>query len=67
MTSSICCPLWSSVYECHTVECAFTSPVRTECSTFVMWLYVVLYVCISCFVVRGCAVSGRYIDVCNCV
>ena len=26
----------------------------------------VLYVCVSCFVVRGCAVSRRYIDVCNC-
>ena len=30
-TSAISCPLWSSVYECHRVECAFTSPVRTEC------------------------------------
>ena len=28
MTSTISCPLWSSVYECHRVECAFTSPVR---------------------------------------
>ena len=27
MTSGICCPLWSSVYECHKVECTFTSPV----------------------------------------
>ena len=25
-----------------------------------------LYVGVSCFVVRGCAVSRRYIDVCNC-
>ena len=24
------------------------------------------YVCVSCFVVRGCAVSRRYIDVCYC-
>ena len=31
MTSSISCPLWSSVYECHKVECAFRPPVRTEC------------------------------------
>ena len=31
MTSSISCALWSSVYECHKVECAFTSPVRIEC------------------------------------
>ena len=30
MTSAISCPLWSSVYEYHKVECAFTSPVRTE-------------------------------------
>ena len=29
-------------------------------------LYAVLYVRVSCFVVRGCAVSRRYIDVCNC-
>ena len=26
----------------------------------------VLNVCVSCFVVCGCAVSRRYIDVCNC-
>ena len=25
-------------------------------------LYAVLYVCVSCFVVRGCGVSRRYID-----
>ena len=36
MTSAISCPLWSSVYECHKVECAFTSLVRTECAMFVM-------------------------------
>ena len=36
MTSAISCPLWSSVYECHDVECAFTSPVRTECGMFVI-------------------------------
>ena len=33
---AISCPLWSSVYECQRVECAFTSPVRTECGMFVM-------------------------------
>ena len=37
MTSAISCPLWSSVYECHRVECAFTSSVRTECYMFVMY------------------------------
>ena len=32
-----------------------------------MW-YVcdVMYVRVTCVVVRGCAVSRRYIDVCNC-
>ena len=32
-----CRPLWSSLYECQRVECAFTSPVRTECGMFVMY------------------------------
>ena len=36
MTSAISCPLWSSVYECHKVECSFTYPVRTEYVMFVM-------------------------------
>ena len=43
MTSAISCPLCSLVYECHKVECAFRSPVRTECGMFVMccmqWMY----------------------------
>ena len=29
-------------------------------------LYAVLYVCVCCFVVCGCGVSRRYIDVCYC-
>ena len=29
-------------------------------------LYAVLHVRVSCLVVRGCAVSRRYINVCNC-
>ena len=37
MTSAISCPLWSSVNECQRVECAFTSPVRSECGMFVMY------------------------------
>ena len=36
MISAISCPLWSSVYEYERVECAFTSPVMTECGMFVM-------------------------------
>ena len=37
MTSAISCLLWSSVFECQRVECAFTSPVRTECGMIVMY------------------------------
>ena len=29
-------------------------------------LYAVLYVCFSCFIVCGCSVSRRYVDVCYC-
>ena len=36
MTSAISCTLWSSVYECHKGECAFTSPVMNESGMFVM-------------------------------
>ena len=45
MTSAISCPLWSLVYECQRVECAFTSPVRTECGMFVMYCTVCSVVC----------------------
>ena len=37
MTSAISCSLWSSVYECQRVECAFTYPVRTDCGMCVMY------------------------------
>ena len=37
MTSAISCPRWSSVYEYQRVECAFTSPVRTEYGMFMMY------------------------------
>ena len=37
MTPNISCLLWSSVYECQRVECAFKSPVRTECGMFVTY------------------------------
>ena len=43
MTSAISCPLWSSVYECQRVECAFTYPVRIECGMFVMY-------CMQCYI-----------------
>ena len=34
--SAISCPLWLSVYECRRMECALTSPMRTESGMFVM-------------------------------
>ena len=37
MTSAISCPLLSSVYEGQRVECAFISPVMTECGIFAMY------------------------------
>ena len=36
LSTTISCPLWSSVYECQRVKCAFISPVMTECGMFVM-------------------------------
>ena len=42
MTSAISCPLWLSVYECQRVECAFTSPVRTECGMFVIIIIIIV-------------------------
>ena len=59
MQSAISCLLGSSVYECQRVECAFTSPVMTE------YVCDVLYACVDYFVMRGCDVSRRYINVCN--
>ena len=66
MTSAIGCPLWSSVYECQRVECAVTSPMRTECGMFVMYCMQCCMSRVRCFVVRGCGVSRRYIHVCYC-
>ena len=51
MTSAISCPLWSSVYERQRVECAFTSPVRTECGMFVMYC---MQCCMSVSAVLWC-------------
>ena len=36
MPSAMCCPLWSSVYKCHKVECVLTFRVRTESGMFAM-------------------------------
>ena len=48
------------------MECAFTSPVTTEPGMFVMCcMQCCMSVRVSCFVLRGCAVSRGYINVCN--
>ena len=60
MTSSISCPLWSSVYECHEVECAFTSQVRTECGMFVMYCAVCSVVCLLFCSVWMCCLEVVY-------
>ena len=48
------------------MESAFTSPVRTTCGMFVMCCMQCCMSVSAVFVVRGCAVSRRYIDVCYC-
>ena len=61
MPYAISCPLWSSVCKYQRVKCAFTCPVWYVLDV----LYAVLYVRVNSFVMRGCAVSRRYIHVCN--
>ena len=51
MISAISCSMWLSVYECHNVDCAFTSPVRTECGMFVMCC---MQCCMSVSAVLSC-------------
>ena len=51
MTSAISCTLWSIVYECQRVKCAFTSPGEDGAGYVCDVLYVVVYVRVSCFVI----------------
>ena len=44
------------------MECAFTSSERTECCMFVMYCMQCCMSVSAVFVVRGCAVSRRYIN-----
>ena len=67
MTSAISCPIVISVRVPESGVCVYISGedwVWYVCDV----LYAVLYVSVSCFVVRGWAVSRRYIDIdiCNC-
>ena len=66
MTSATSCPPWSSVHECQRVECAFTSPVRTECGMPVIYC---MQCCMSVSAVWQCVdVLSWYrnIHFCNC-
>ena len=47
MTTAISCPLWSSLYECQRVACAFASPVGTEWDMFVMYCLEEVYKCLQ--------------------
>ena len=47
MTSVIRCPLCSSMYECHIMDCAFSPPVRMECGIFAKC-------CLQCYVRVSC-------------
>ena len=72
--SEISSPRWSSVYECQSVECAFTSPVIIElgmlvmyCMQFVMSVSIVSMVS-CCGVVLWCrvVVSRCFLVLCIC-
>lgn len=51
MTSAMSWPLWSSVCEYQRLECAFTSPVRTESGMLVMYC---MQCCMSVSIVLWC-------------
>ena len=61
--SEISSPRWSSVYECQSVECAFTSPVITELGMLV--IYCMQFVMSESVVsmVSWCGVSWYYVYV----
>ena len=62
----VCCLALWLVCLCL-VLCGLCVREWSVCSQDFMWSVCdVLYVCVSCCVVRECAVSLRYIDVCNC-
>ena len=42
--SEISSPRWSSVYECQSVECAFTSPVIIVCDYCMLVMYCMQFV-----------------------
>ena len=61
--SEISSPRWSSVYECQSVECAFTSPVIIEFGMLVMFCrQFVMSVSVVCMV-SWCGVSWCYVYV----
>ena len=65
MTSAITCPLWSSVYECQRVECAFTSPLRTEWGMFVIVMFSVVNVFLDHLKFCVVCIDGRRYVCCS--
>ena len=62
--SEISSPRWSSVYECQSVECAFTSPVIIELGMLVMYcMQFVMSVSVVSMVSWSCGVSWCYVYV----
>ena len=61
--SEISSPRWSSVYECLSVECAFTSPVIIEFGMLVM--YCMQFV-VSVSIVSKVSWCGRGVVLCIC-
>ena len=63
--SEISSPRWSSVYECQSVECAFTSPVIIELGMLVMYcMQFVMSVSVVSMVSR--VVSRCFLVLCIC-
>ena len=60
MTSAISCPLWSSVHESQRVECAFTSPMRTECGMFVELSQTAVQMVSNQFTIHSFVFRSRY-------
>ena len=51
--------MWSSVYKCQSVECAFTSPVRTDCGMFVVY-YMQYCMSVSAVLCCMCVVNKHF-------
>ena len=61
---SVLSVMWSSVYECQSVECAFTSPVSIELGMLLMYcMQFVMSVSVVSMLSWCCGVSWYYVYV----